>query len=235
MGAIRYVTKVGVLSRATWYELFARGKIRWKQTQWNFLIESKVFRPHPCSIVENVVVMGNFGKKLTQMKKWKCSVSWQPTDIHHDEQVGIGLWKLEKIGICKKWMHQKEIKAHGMTNMKLQIKEKSYKYPDAVFIIEKKGQDELVAIEYELKNQKYWRYLPLLKAYQRITGFDQILFIVPNKATKKSIQRAVSTIRDQGFNKRIEFLDGRIWNSNPAECFSSSVPASVPEAQTSIA
>lgn len=42
--AIRYVAKVGVITRETWNEIFGKGSIRWKQMQLKFLIDqSKIF------------------------------------------------------------------------------------------------------------------------------------------------------------------------------------------------
>jgi len=235
ISAVRYVTKVGVMSRVTWYALFGRGNLRWKQTQWKFLIDSKIFRPYPCDIIEDVVALGTYGRRLVAKNGWKYSVSFQPSEIHHDEKVGIGLWKLERADLIKKWMHQKEIKRKGLDSMKLQIRKKSYKYPDAIFLFENQGKEEVAAIEYEARNQGYYRYLPMLKAYQESANFDRILFVVPDKSTKKSIQKVMNTIRDETLVKKVGFIDAEIWNSNPVIHLGRSVPATVPEAQTSVA
>lgn len=234
IAAIRFVAKVGVMTRATWYAHFARGNIRWRQMQWKFLIDSKIFRPHPCSIVEDVVALGIYGKKLVRERGWKESVSFQPREIVHDELVGIGLWKLEQALIIKKWMHQKEIKRRGLVNFRLQLRKKFYNYPGGVFLIDHNGKDEIVAIEYEEENLGYLRYLPMLKAYQGNPSVHRVLFIVPTKGTKKSIERAMNKIRDVTFSKKIGFIEQDTWNSRPEEYFGRSVALRVPEAQSSV-
>lgn len=235
IAAIRFVTKVGVMTRATWYAHFARGNLRWQQIQWKYLINSKIFRPYPCSIINDVVALGTYGQKLVTKHGWKYSISFQPREIHHDEHVGLGLWKLEQAGIIKKWMHQKEIKRRGLDNFKLQLRQKLFKYPDGLFLINHQGKDEIVAIEYEESNQGYFRYLPLLKAYHGIPSVDRILFVVPSKGTKMSIEKAMNKIRDGTLNKKIGFIEAKIWSTNPEKYFGRSVPIKVPEAQSSVA
>lgn len=235
IAAIRFVAKVGVMTRAKWYAHFARGNIRWRQMQWKFLIDSKIFRPHPCSIVEDVITLGTYGKKLVRDRGWKEVVSFQPREIHHDEHVGLGLWKLEQAGIIKKWIHQKEIKRHCMDNFRLQLRKKLFKYPDGLLLIDHQDKDEIMVIQYEEKNQGYYKYLAMLKAYQGIPSVHRVLFIVPTKGTKKSIESAMNKIRDGTFSKKIGFIQAEIWNFKPEEYFGRSVPIRVPEAQTSVA
>jgi len=233
VAAIRFVTKVGVMTKATWYAHFARGSIRWRQMQWKFLIDSKIFRPHPCSVIEDVVALGPYGKKLARERGLKESVSFNTREIHHDVRVGVGLWKLEQAGIIKKWIHQKEIKRHGMDFFKLQLRKKLFKYPDGLFLIDYHGKEELIAIEFEENNQGYFRYLSMLRAYLGVTKVQRIYFIIPTKGTKKSVQRAMNKIRDGTLVKKIDFIDAVAWNSSPEDHFKSSVPVSVPRAQTS--
>jgi len=219
MAAIRYMSKVGAMSRGTWYALFGRGKLRWQQAQWKHLIESRIFRPHPCGAISDVAVIGYYGLKMIKAQGWKYASGIYPHLVYHDEMVALGLWRMEQASICKKWMTAGEMKASTKQAFRLEIKEKKFRFPDAVFTTDTFGNEQLFAIEYENKNQTYWRYRPLLLAYKSNSSFDRILFVVKDDATKKSLKMTLARIGDARLIKRIVLIDEDKWINKPEELF----------------
>jgi len=85
--AIRYMTKVGVMTRRTWNEFFGKGTLNWKQKQLRLLIKAKVFKAHPFEDVCNTYVIGNYGLEMIQDMKWKSVYHVEPKFIKHDENI----------------------------------------------------------------------------------------------------------------------------------------------------
>jgi hypothetical protein len=219
IAAIRYMAKVGAMSRGTWYALFGRGKLRWQQAQWKHLIDLRIFKHHPCGVISDVVVIGYYGLKMIKAQGWKYASGIYPHLVYHNERVALGLWHLEQAGLCKRWMTAGEMKASKNQAFKLAIKEKKFRFPDAVFTTEAFGNEQLFAVEFENKNQTYWRYRPLLLAYRRNSSFDRILFVVKDNATKKSLKMTLSRIGDAKLIKRIVLINEEKWINKPEELF----------------
>jgi hypothetical protein len=156
---------------------------------------------------------------MIKTQGWKYASGIYPHLVYHNENVALGLWQLEQAGICKKWMTAGEMKAGQNQAFKLEIKEKKFRFPDAVFTTEAFGNEQLFAVEYENKNQTYWRYRPLLLAYKGNSSFDRILFVVKDNATKKSLKMTLSRIGDAKLIKRIFLINEEKWINKPEELF----------------
>lgn len=213
--SIRFVTKVGVMTRATWYELFGKGSLRWKQKQLQHLLELQLFKPHPCAHVQDVVTIGEYGKKLLQEKNWISSPSVSAQFIEHDETVARGVWRLEQGGICQKWFTDKELKQLKEGHFKLNTKDSSSKFPDVVMRIHGKENHETVAVEYEKTSKSNWRYNKAIMAYSESTDFDRVLYIVESKTIEESVRRAMRFIGDSYINRKIGFIQASDWKKNP--------------------
>jgi hypothetical protein len=213
--SLRFVTKVGVMTRATWYELFGTGSLRWKQKQLQHLLELQLFKQHPCAHVQDVMTIGEFGKKLLQEKNWICSPSVSAQFIEHDETVARGAWRLEQGGICKKWYTDKELKQLKEGYFKLNTKDISSKFPDVVMLIHGNEKLETMAVEYEKTSKSNWRYNKAIMAYSESTEFDRILYIIESKAIEESVRRAMRFIGDSYINRKISFIKASEWKKNP--------------------
>lgn len=212
--SIRFVAKVGVMTRPTWYNLFGIGPLRWKQKQLQRLLEHGLFKPHPCAHVQDVVTIGEFGKKLLQEKNWIHSPSVSAQFIEHDEIVARGVWKLEHGGICQKWYTDKELKQLKKGHFKLNTKDISSKFPDIVMRINGKEKHETVAVEYEKTCKSNWRYNKAIMAYSDSSDFDRVIYIVETKAIEESVKRAMRFIGDSYINRKISFIQAYDWKSN---------------------
>lgn len=213
--AIRYVAKVGVITRETWNEIFGKGSIRWKQMQLKFLIDEGVFKTHPCNNLSDAFVMGHIGMEMAKEEKWKPVYFIQPQFIKHDETVGKGLWLLERHKLCKGWMTERELKGQSSPTFKLNVRELGGKYPDGVFKLIGNTSSAILALEYEKSGKTNWRYNKTIKAYSESGEFQYILYIVESPAIETSIRRGMRYIGDSRLNSRLGFIDAEDWKSNP--------------------
>lgn len=213
--AVRFVAKVGVMSRETWYELFSHGTLRWRQMQFQHLIDRKIFKSHTSKHGHAAVVIDTFGIELIRKMKWQHVHTIYPHFIEHDEAVGAGLWKLEKSGLCQKWITESEMKTQKSASFRLDIQEGNFKYPDAVFKLQGNLSTPIVAVEYERTAKTNWRYNKAISAYSEAYDFGFIFFVVENEAIEKSIQRAMKYIADGKLNSRIGFISVEDWKKNP--------------------
>lgn len=214
--ALRYVTKVGVISRTTWNELFSTGSLRWKQKQLRSLVNSGVFRHHPCDSIIDTYVMGRSGIEMAKDEKWKPVYFIQPQFIKHDETVARGLWILEKLKLCKGWVTERELKTNKSHSFKLNVREQGGKYPDGVFKLMGKFSSMIVALEYERSGKTNWRYNKTIKAYSESGEFNLIIYVVESSAIEESIKRGMRFIGDMNLNSKLGFVNAEEWKNNPA-------------------
>jgi hypothetical protein len=212
--AVRYVTKVGVITRKTWDELFGKGTKRWKRKQLRLLLNGKVFKNHPYEEVHDTFILGQQGLEMIESMKWRGVHLVQPKYIKHDETVAKGLLALEKKALCQKWMTESEMKSHKSSSFRLHGLEGGAKYPDAVFKLKGESSFQIVALEYEKTSKSSWRYNKAIKAYSDSGEFNVILFIVETSAIEDLIKRAMRFIGDARLNSRIGFISVEDWKKN---------------------
>lgn len=213
--SIRYVSKVGVMSRKTWNEFFSSGTPRWRRKQLMHLIRAKVFRRHPTEPLGGAVVMDSYGVKLVQDMKWQHVYTVATHLIEHDENVARSLIKLETTDIFGKWMSDKELKMNQMNSYKLEMNDKITKYPDAVFQLKGQKSSKVVALEYERTAKSSSRYNKMIYAYSRTNRYDFILFVVETSAIEASIKRAMKYVGDGFLNSQIGFMNVDDWKNDP--------------------
>ncbi len=213
--SLRFVSKVGVMTRATWYDLFGSGSLRWKQKQLHHLIELGIFRPHPCAYVQDVMAIGDFGKRLVQEKSWKPVPSVSAQFIEHDETVARGLWRLEMAGVSDKWITDKELKMVDSKNFKLDVKGAGDKFPDAVFRLSEPAGKKMLALEYEKTAKNNWRYNKAIMAYSDSRIFNNILYVVESDGIEIAVKRAMKFIGDHSLNSKIGFIHVKDWKRDP--------------------
>jgi hypothetical protein len=213
--ALRYMTKVGVMSKKTWNELFGKGSTRWKTQQLRLLREAKIIRLHPHELKDSFVI-GSAGMELVREQKWKPVHFVDPKYFKHDEMVACGVWKLEGNSICSKWFTEKELKNQSSNSFKLDdLENGKVKYPDAVMKIEGKKRSLIVALEYEKTMKSNWRYNKAIKAYSDSKDFNYIIFMVESAAIEKSIKRSLRYIGDGHLSHRIGFISIEDWMKDP--------------------
>lgn len=213
--AVRYVTKVGVITKNTWNELFSKGTKRWKRKQLRLLLNARVLKKHPYEEVHDTFILGSQGLEMVESMKWRGVHLVQPKYIKHDETIAKGLLKLEANSLCQKWMTESELKSQKSATFRLHGLEGGAKYPDAVFKLQGKITSTIVALEYEKTVKSGWRYNKAIKAYSDSGEFNLILFIVETDAIEVSIKRAMRFIGDARLNSRIGFISIEEWRKNP--------------------
>lgn len=213
--AVRYMTKVGVMTRRTWNELFGTGTLNWKQKQLAALVKAKVFKPHPFDEVTNTYVIGSYGKEMAQEMKWKNVYHLESKYIKHDEILARGVWKLESDSICTKWLTERELRAQNSKHFKLNGKNSQDKYPDAVLMLQGKVGSSVVALEYEKSVKNNWRHNKVMKAYSDSGEFRFIIFIVESDSIETTIKRSMRFIGDASLNSRIGFIAIEDWLKSP--------------------
>lgn len=213
--AVRYVAKVGVITRKTWDELFGKGTKRWKRKQLRLLLNAKVLKKHPYEEVHDTFILGQQGLEMIESMKWKGVHLVQPKYIKHDETVAKALLALEKKALCQKWMTESEMKSQKLSSFRLHGLEGGAKYPDAIFKLQGKSSSQIVALEYEKTSKSSWRYNKAIKAYSDSGMFNVILFIVETSAIEDLVKRAMRFIGDASLNSRIGFISVEDWKQNP--------------------
>lgn len=213
--SLRFVAKVGVMTRATWYELFGSGSLRWKQKQLHHLIKLGIFKPHPCAHVQDVMVIGELGKKLIQEKSWHHVSSVSAQFIEHDETVARGLWRLEQARICDKWITDKELKIADSKTFKLDVKGTGDKFPDAVFRLSEQAGSKVLALEYEKTAKNNWRYNKAMTAYSDTSEFNYILYVVESSGIETAVKRALKFTGDYRLQSKTGFIHAKDWKRDP--------------------
>jgi hypothetical protein len=213
--AVRYVAKVGVITRITWDELFGQGTKRWKRKQLRLLLNAKVLKNHPYEAVRDTFILGEQGLEMIESMKWRGVHLLQPKYIKHDETVAKGLLALERKALCQKWMTESELKSQKSSSFRLHGLEGGAKYPDAVFKLQGKSSSQIVAVEYEKTSKSSWRYNKAIKAYSDSAEFNVILFIVEASAIEDLVKRSMRFIGDGSLNSKIGFINIEDWRQNP--------------------
>jgi hypothetical protein len=213
--AVRYITKVGVMTRETWTELFGDKTLNWKQKQIRILIKAKILKPHPFELVRDTYVLGSYGHEMIQDMKWKSVYHVEPKFIKHDETVARGVWKLEQGSLCSKWLTERELRRQNSKHFKLDTKEGGPKYPDAVLMLQGKLGSPVVALEYEKTAKNNWRYNKAIKAYSDSGEFSFVLFVVESDGIENCIKRSMKFIGDAYLNSKIGFISVEDWLENP--------------------
>lgn len=213
--AVRYISKVGVMTKKTWLELLGTGTYRWKVKQLNILINGKVLKKHSSEVANEVYALSSQGLEMVHSQKWSYVHQVNAQFIIHDEVVANGLWRTEQASFCSKWMTERELKSQNAKSFKLDIREGQVKYPDSVFKFEGKKSSAIVALEYERHAKSSWRYNKAIKAYSNSGEFDYVLFIVENLGIMRCIKRAMRFIGDVKLNSKIGFILVDDWKKNP--------------------
>lgn len=213
--AVRFVTKVGVITRPTWNDFFSKGTMRWKRKQLRILLDAKILKHHPCDELVDTFIIGSFGQEMVSEMKWRAVHFVQPQFVKHDETVGKGLLHLERNGVCKKWITEQELKSRRANTFKLDVRDGGDKYPDAVFSLNGKNTALTVALEYERTAKTNWRYNKAIKAYSNTGDFQLILFIVDKPSIEDAIKRGMSFVGDGRLISKIGFIDVEDWRKNP--------------------
>ena len=213
--AVRYVAKVGVITRGTWNELFGKGSLRWKQKQLRLLVEGGIFKSHPCDSLVDTFIIGHLGLEMIQEQNWRSVYFVQPQFIKHDETVAKGLYKLERHALCTRWMTERELKGQNSATFKLNVQEGGAKYPDAVFKLQGILASAIVALEYEKTGKTNWRYNKAIKAYSDSGEFHFVLYITENSTIEARVKRGIRYIGDARLGSKVGFIDAEEWKKNP--------------------
>lgn len=212
--ALKYVSKIGVMSKEVWLESFCQGSKRWKNKQLKILIDNKLLKIHNCNLGD-YYILGDQGREVAKSLEWNLVDSVSPNQLRHDELVGHGLWKLEQKSICKNWMIEKEIKEKRDGKFLLKDQGDQTKYPDAIFEAFMGGRFHFVALEYERNGKTIPRYRSILWSYNKMNRFSMVLFIVEDEVLKKRIKYSLRHLGQVSLIEQIAFVDAKQWHCNP--------------------
>ena len=214
LDCLRYLSKVGVMERKTWYEYFATGSKRWKQKQLKHLLMLKLIKEHTSQLGDHFV-LGDAGIEIVKALKWPFVSPALPRQFKHDETVARGLWKLQTASLCNGWLSEKELMSGVYKEFLIKEGEGQTKYPDAVFKILARDKYRTVALEYERNGKSSHRYRSILWSYNSITSVSLILFIVEDETIKKRIKAALRALGSIQLVERLAFMSAKEWIEDP--------------------
>jgi len=165
--------------------------------------------------VQDVMAIGEYGKRLIQEKNWNHVPSVSAQFIEHDETVARGLWRLEHARVCDKWITDKELKMLDSKTFKLNLKGTGDKYPDAIFRLFVQAGAKMLALEYEKTTKNNWRYNKAIMAYGETSNFDYILYVVESDGIETAVKRAMKFIGNYSLNEKIGFIHAKDWKRDP--------------------
>lgn len=214
MGALKYISHVGVMTKEVWGESFFHGSKRWKNKQLKILLTNRLLKLHTCDL-GNFYVLGERGVELAKELKWSIVDPVTPRQIRHDETVGHGLLKLERAGLCQQWETEKELKSKQFKEVQIRDLGGQSKYPDSIFKALLRGKFRSVALEYERSGKTVPRYRSILWSYNSLTAVSMVLFIVEDETIKKRIKYSLRYLGNVQLLERIAFMDAKEWKRNP--------------------
>ncbi len=212
--ALKYVAKVGVMSKDVWLESFCQGTKRWKNKQLKILLDNQLLKFHPCDLGD-YYVLGHQGKKIANDLGWHLVGVASPNQLRHDEIVGHGLLKLEQKNLCQNWMIEKEIKDRHFAKFLIRDHNDQTKYPDAVFEAFMGGSFLLVALEYERSGKTLPHYRSILWSYNKMNRFSMVLFIYEREAFKNRIKSSLRHLGKVGLIEQIALVEAKEWQLDP--------------------
>jgi len=212
--ALKYVAKVGVMTKTVWLESFSHGKKRWKNWQLRILLDNGLLKKHNCDLGD-YYVLGGQGLNIAKTLNWSTVDPVTPKHFRHDELVAHSLLRVEQKKICKNWMVEKEIKDKRDNKFLIKDQGSQIKYPDAICEVYMGTNFHLVALEYERSGKTIPRYRHILWSYNKMNCFSMVLFIVENDVLRKRIKSSLKHLGRVALLEKIGFVDATEWQKNP--------------------
>lgn len=213
--ALKYIGKVGVLTRPTWNNYLCPGTDQWKREQLQNMVRRKLLTQHSCQNLKGAWVLSSWVAVMLRQRGLSAVTPVPPHLIEHDEVVGRSAFILKQKGACKGWMSERELKMRGMDQFQVEKNKVSSKYPDAIFQMIIDGKQGYLALEFERTGKSSARYRTLMKNYSKLETLDLILYVTENDEIEKRIKSTLGIIRSSTFMKRIAFIKGRDWKIDP--------------------
>lgn len=213
--SLKYLGKVGVISRGTWNQRFGQGSFRWKRKQLQNLKEEGLIQLHTCGSLSDVYVLTEKGHRLLFELNQNSVLPVPPQFIKHDESVASSLIFLEEQGICSQWHTERELKSLSLIEYAIRSKDNEVKYSDAIFKVQIQGKPRTVALEYERTGKSAARYKAILWQYSKMTNFSMILYVTENDIIKIRIKKTLKHLGNVGLLDRIGFMSADGWRNNP--------------------
>lgn len=214
--ALKFIGKVGVLTRPTWYVYLCPGTEQWKREQLLNMVKRGLLVSHTCKNLQGVWVLSDWSKDLLRSMGLSRVPPIYPHLIEHDLVVGTSMLTLKRQGICKDWLTETEIKIKELNNFLIEKKVNDSKYPDAVLRMQLNGNLSYVALEYERTGKSTMRYRAILKQYSSLKSIEQIIYVIEEQSIKKRIISALRHVGDKGLMDKIGFINGFEWKNDPA-------------------
>lgn len=214
--ALKFIGKVGVVTRPTWYQHLCPGTDQWKREQLLNMVKRKILLPHTCHGLKGAWVLSPWSTDFLKKKGLSAVTPVPPHQIEHDEVIGRSALILKRNGFCKGWLTERELKHRGMTQFQIEKSKTSEKYPDAIFQMMINDKEKFIALEYERTGKSSLRYRSMLKKYGKLETLELILYVTEDDAIEKRIRRILMASRDGSLMKRVAFIKGRDWRSDPS-------------------
>lgn len=212
--ALKYIAKVGVITKHIWNESFSHGTSRWKLKQLTILLTNKILKHHRCELGD-FYVLGDRGIEFAKAMEWSLVDPVSPTQIRHDEIIGYGLLKLERSKTCKSWKTEKELKVREGGHFLIRDQAGQKKFPDSICEMFMGGKYRLVAVEYERNGKTIPRYRSILWSYNKMTNLSMVLFIVEDEVIKKRIKKSLRYLGSVPLIEQVAFMSVKEWKNDP--------------------
>ncbi|MBS1963075.1 MAG: hypothetical protein JST04_12745 [Bdellovibrionales bacterium] len=213
--ALRFVGKVGFLSRESWHEFFGIGSRRWQEQQLQYAVEKRLFRKHRNPVARRFFVVGEEGAEFLKGLKAACVSPVPVMYLTHDHIVAQSMMRLNRAGLVRSFHVERELKTYGMKDFKLGEQDRDPKYPDAVFRINAFGGMRTVAVEYERERKSSSRYRNIVFQYAGLTHLSMILYIVENDGIRSAVESALKHLGTTALHDKMAFVSAEDWQKSP--------------------
>lgn len=215
LGVLIYLSKVGLMTTSQWLKFFATGNTRWSQRQLKFLADNRLIKRH-LSAREGKWVLDRYGKTVLEKLEIEAVEPVTPQMFLHDEFIGESLLQLERMGICKSWLTEKQLKIQRAKDFIIRGPDQEVKYPDAILIVEMYSKKRIIALEYERTGKTSSRYRSILWQYKGLNSIDLVMFIYEDEAVKNRIQKALSFVGCPDLQAKVAFVKAKDWRRDPS-------------------
>lgn len=213
---ITFAAKTGFITKAIFYEFFAKGCERTKRRQWRNLVNAGWMEPHPSPICSGVLVLARASRGLSASTICDEVRPVYVGLLHHDETLARIVLEMERQGLIQAWTTEAEMKRLGSVDLRLSGSRLNTKYPDALITLSVPGASIKVALELELSRKSKRRYEDVAFAYMGLSEVKAVFFVCGRREIIETIKAAFRRAHYPVHEKLVGFMLAHEWSKDPA-------------------